>query len=577
MINYKNNKRSLLQPFMNPIVYRLPAKAALCSLLLLAVAASCLAAPPRASFKVDLNTSVGECYNFWSVKNFTYQDIFDQPLGKEAFRRNHPYSKYINCIRFIGGRSDGKNRWLVKVAKDGRLVTDFSGMIAYLRAIQEWGYVPMIVLDNVPLALSEPSVMHKYGNTFPPKDYDAYHQYIRMVVEAMVKAFGRETVEKWRFRVMTEPDLNPGHWAATKEEYLKLYDYAVDAVTQVIPEADIGPGNILNPVKHRKWGLDIIDHCAIGKNYRTGRTGTRLRFFSCSWYGAINEPESTLAESVKMIRERLGNFEAFRDVPVEIAEFSILHDENRKRYFNGEGTEWSASWLASVAAMAWDLNIARIHQWATTSAIDTAPDAPGFEAVRAMMSEGMPGPYTHVLSMLEAMAGGQRLRVEKSSADTPGSSGGAVACRKNEELFIMLYNHEPGRDNGAPVLTSLEIGPAADGRKGGWEVSEWLIDAEHSGFLRALHNDCLTAGLKVISDQAPVYAANISETFGLEGVRIWRENLAKYEALSKLSVVRLDEPLPQGQEGRVLKFTVLMPTHSVRFLRLKWKPMQDGS
>jgi xylan 1,4-beta-xylosidase len=268
--------------------------------LLLLALATLPSARAQLSFQVEPRVPVGECFNFWSIKNFTYQDLFDQPLGREAFRRNHPYTRYINCVRLIGGRGDGKNRWLLRVEADGRQVTDFTGMIRYLRAIQEWGYTPRIVLDNVPTELSAPGrPLHTYGNTYPPTDYGAYHRYLRAAVEAMVQAFGRETVGRWRFRVMTEPDLNPGHWAASKEEFLRLYDYAVDAVTQVLPEADIGPGNILNPVKHRKWGLDIIDHCATGRNYRTGQIGTRMRYFSCSWYGAVNEPVSSLTESVR--------------------------------------------------------------------------------------------------------------------------------------------------------------------------------------------------------------------------------------------------------------------------------------
>jgi xylan 1,4-beta-xylosidase len=546
-------------------------------LLILALAAL-PSARAELSFQIEPRVPVGECFNFWSIKNFTYQDIFDQPLGREAFRRNHPYTRYVNCVRLIGGRGDGKNRWLLRVEADGRQVTDFTGMIRYLRAIQEWGYTPRIVLDNVPTELSEPGrPMHTYGNTYPPIDYDAYHRYLRAVVEAMVQAFGRETVARWRFRVMTEPDLNPGHWAASKEEFLRLYDYAVDAVTHVLPEADIGPGNILNPVKHQKWGLDIIDHCATGKNYRTGQTGTRMRYFSCSWYGAVNEPVSSLTESVRLIRERLGKYPKFRDLPVEVAEFALLHDENKRRYYCGDGTEWSASWLASVAALAWDLNLPQVHQWATTTAIDTAPDAPSFEEARRLMPDGMTVPYTHVLGMLEAMAGGQRLRVQPagSARATEGADCGIIACRKQNEILLLAFHHQPGRAKGAPVQANLEIGPLVAGEPGSWTLSEWLIDAGHSNFTRALVGDCTAAGLTVVTDKAPSFAANIVETFGLEGVKIWRQNLTRYQDLAALYAVRQNEACPAGPDGR-LRLSLTLPSHSVRFLRLQRSAARTG-
>ena len=518
--------------------------------------------------RIDADEPVGECHNFWSVKNFTWQDIFDNPVGMDQFRRNHPYVTHVNCIRFMGGRGDGKNRWLLEVGKDGRLVTDFTEMIVYVRGILEWGYEPMIVLDNVPLALSEPHELHKYGNTYPPKDYDAYHRFIELLVESLVEHFGQDTVAGWRFRVMTEPDLYPGHWAATKEEYLKLYDYAVDAVTRVIPNADIGPGNILNPVRHAKWGLDIIDHCAVGTNHYTGRVGTRMTNFSSSWYGRVGEPESTLAEVVKLIRERLGKYESLRDTPVEIAEFAVLFDADRNRFFCGEGTEWSASWLASVAAMAWDLDIHRIHQWATTSAIDTAPDAPNFEAVRALMPEGMHVPYTHVLTMLEAMAGGTRLGVHIPDSDWKESPGlGAVACLKNGEVFLLVFNHQPGMEKDKPIDLRLTVDLPAKSSTGSWTVSEWLIDERHSGFTRALQADCEAAGLQPIAEKAPIFPANISERFGPAGVEVWLENLGKYQALSRLHSVREQEPV--SIKGNKLDLRLTMPTHSVRFLRLK--------
>jgi xylan 1,4-beta-xylosidase len=355
-------------------------------------------------------------------------------------------------------------------------------------------------------------------------------------------------------------------------------------VTQVLPDADIGPGNILEPARHGKWGLDIIDHCATGKNHCTGRTGTRMCFFSFSWYGAINEPVSTLAGNIGMIRERLGKYKQFQDVPVEVAEFSVLYDENHNRYYCGDGTEWSASWLASVVAVAWDMNIARIHQWATTTALDTAPDALGFEEVSSLMPEGMRTPYSHVLSMLEAMAGGERLRVETQettaaeAATEDLSTVGAVASRKGDNVLVLLFNHKPGREKASPRQVSLIMNHYNDGNEGAdegaWEISEWLIDAEHSGFTRALQDDCVEAGLKMASADAPASAANIAESFGLDGVRLWRRNLAKYEALSRLHAVRTAEPLSSDRASG-LKLTVTMPTHSVRFLRLKWMPAQN--
>ena len=322
--------------------------------------------PGRRVIEVNARETAGECYNFWSIQNFTSQQMFADPAERAVTMQRHPFMKQVNCVRLIGGREDGRNEWFQGVDAQGRPRCDFTGLITYLRGMMDWGYTPRLVLDNVPTAMSQPPQLNTYGNTHPPKDYTLYHAYIQALTRALVDEFGAAVAGQWRYRVMTEPDLFPGHWAGTRDEWLKLYDYAVDAVTQVIPDADIGPGNILDPsggerAGRKKWGLEIVDHCAQGRNYRTGATGTRMRYFSCSWYGRVGRSNDDFDLAIRAMRERLGRYPQFRDLPVEVAEFSVLTDEAGRRLESGEATEWSGSFLASIAARAYQLNVAQVH------------------------------------------------------------------------------------------------------------------------------------------------------------------------------------------------------------------------
>ena len=90
-----------------------------------------------------------------------------------------------------------------------------------LSGIRKCGFTPWIVLDNVPAKMSENPTKNRYGNTEPPADFDLWSSYVRQFVQSLVDEFGRDEVAKWRFRVGTEPDLNPGHWTGTKQQYLK--------------------------------------------------------------------------------------------------------------------------------------------------------------------------------------------------------------------------------------------------------------------------------------------------------------------------------------------------------------------
>jgi len=500
-------------------------------------------APVERTVTVDADRPIGPCYNFWSIRNFTSQHMFPDPEQRERIRRNDPFMKYANCVRFIGGRGDGRNRYFLGVDAEGRPICDFEPMLAYLHGILDGGWTPRIVLDNVPTAMSDPPEMHMYGNTYPPKDYNLYHSYIRGLVQAMVDEFGVGTVRSWRFRVMTEPDLDPGHWAGTKEEYLKLYDFAVDAVTSVIPDADIGPGNILTP--GWRWGLDIIDHAAKGKNYCTGEVGTRLRYFSCSWYGAVGEQADSFVDAIRAMRDKLDAYPQCRGLPVEVAEFAVLHDEYGKRLWSGDTTEWAASWLAQIADMVYELDVAQVHMWATTTS-------------------GIPMPMTHVLAMLEEMAGGARLAVQVEPA-TP-SGGGVIAVRQDDRILILAYNHRAPRAPKVAETLTLRVRDARMEQGQAWTVSERLVDEEHGGFIREFYADCERAGLDVLPD-APLYGGSVSKRFGRPGVLLLHRNAKKYAQLARPLTVRENAPLAVG-DGEV-RLTLGMPGHSVRFLEIR--------
>lgn len=188
--------------------------------------------------------------------------------------------------------------------------------------------------------MSENPTQNRYGNTEPPADFDLWSSYVRQFVQALVDEFGRNEVAKWRFRVGTEPDLNPGHWTGTRMQYLKHYDYTVAAVQSVLPDADIGLGNVVAPMRGRRqksWALAIINHCASGINHVSGQPGTPLGFFGSSYYTTVERTDKQFDEVVKFLRGKLDNHPQFVSVPIEIQEFGIL-SEGGKRII-GDGTE----------------------------------------------------------------------------------------------------------------------------------------------------------------------------------------------------------------------------------------------
>ncbi len=498
---------------------------------------------------VKADRPLGTCYRFWTVANCNGPHRFLNPKYAEGINRGQPFISEINAVYLLGGRYADQNVWYRGLHPDGKLDVDFSGMIAQLKAMLDGGFTPWIVLDNTPYAMSHPPQENTYGNTAPPDDERLWARYVDAAVRAMIDAFGQERVSQWWFRVGTEPDLLPGHWSGTREQYFAHYDHTVSAVTGLLPTARIGPGNILNPrdgqfgTKTRGlWGLDIIDHAAQGTNAVTGGIGTRLDWFSCSWYARVGRPLSDFDEAVNLMRERLGRYPQLRDTPLVIGEFTVLHDESGRRLWSGDTTEWAASFYAGLADRVYRTGIRQVYEWAQTT-------------------DGVLHPRTQVIAMLDRMADGQRLETEVRA--TSAADCGAVACRKGDDLYVLLYNHRALRRPSVPEAVHLVVQDSRMKKGAAWQLSETLVDAEHASWAYALAADCRAAGVRPLP-QAGRYEGSVSLLYGRPGADVFRKNREKYARLSQPT--ETSEAVRAGP-GRFER-DIEMAGHSVRLIKL---------
>jgi xylan 1,4-beta-xylosidase len=49
-----------------------------------------------------------------------------------------------------------------------------------------------------------------------------------------------EEVKTWYFEVWNEPNLSPGFWSGTKDDYFKLYKHSVTAVKKINKDYRVG-------------------------------------------------------------------------------------------------------------------------------------------------------------------------------------------------------------------------------------------------------------------------------------------------------------------------------------------------
>ena len=101
---------------------------------------------------------------------------------------------------------------------------------------------PFVELGFMPSALaSGPQTIFWWkGNVTPPKDYKKWEDLIRNLTQHFTERYGEEEVKTWYFEVWNEPNLTPGFWTGTQEEYFKLYEYAARGVKSVNPAYKVG-------------------------------------------------------------------------------------------------------------------------------------------------------------------------------------------------------------------------------------------------------------------------------------------------------------------------------------------------
>jgi xylan 1,4-beta-xylosidase len=131
---------------------------------------------------------------------------------------------------------------------------DWTKIDTYLSAIAAAGMRPIMELTFMPAALGSSTTNPSRS---PPKDINAYRQFIQAVVQHCVDRFGAADVAQWYWEVWNEWDY-PGFWTGTEADYYTLYDAAVDGATAVLPNILIGgpastePGKISRFLQHTK-------------------------------------------------------------------------------------------------------------------------------------------------------------------------------------------------------------------------------------------------------------------------------------------------------------------------------------
>jgi xylan 1,4-beta-xylosidase len=466
------------------------------------------------TLKVNLSEETGPMNPAWAwfgydEPNYTYMKDGKKLLSELASLS--PVPVYIRTHNLLTtGDGSASLKWgstnIYTEDKDGKPVYDWTIVDRIFDTYVERGMKPLVEMGFMPEALSTNPQPYRHdwpktfstGWAYPPKDYDKWAELIFQWTKHCIVRYGLKEVETWYWEVWNEPNIN--YWKGTKEEYFKLYDYAVWAVKKACPKTTVGGPHSTSPRDENAATFlkDFLNHCISGKNYATGLRGSPLDYISFHAKGSPKfvdgHAQMNINLQLKDISkgfEIVSSFPELKNLPVIIGESDpegcaacSLTRNPENAYRNGTVySSYEAAVFARKYALAdyFKVNFKGAVTWAFEF-----EDQRWFDGFRDLATNGVDKPVLNIFRMFGMMQG---MRVNVSGGKlTPfmirdsGVKGSipdinALACKDNKKVSVMVWNYHDD-DLPAPVSNvTISVNGLSPSRV---LVYEYRIDKENS-------------------------------------------------------------------------------------------------
>jgi xylan 1,4-beta-xylosidase len=548
---------------------------------------------------VDTAAPIGPMHPFWAwfghdEPNYTYT-----PNGTKLLSALQELSPVPVFMRVHNLLTSGDGRAALKWGSTNVYTEDAQGQPVYDwtildRIVDSYtarGMKPLVQLGFMPEALSSapPGVPYRHfwkpgdpyndiytGWTYAPKDYRKWESLCFEVVTHLVQKYGRQEVESWWFEVWNEPDI--GYWSGSvgparpgdpsaaqkaqtrRDEFNKLYDFAVEGVRRALPAARIGGPEVTGGAQ----GMlrTFLQHTSAGTNHANGRTGTPLDVITFHAKGSPtfvdNRVRMGVANQLRNIDAHfavIGEFPMYASTPIVIGESDpegcaacgVSHYPHNG-YRNGT---MFPTYTALQIARTYELaDRRRVNLLGAVTWAFLFEDQPYFDGFRDLATNGVTKPVLNTFRMLGQMSGDRVKTVssagltvdeirDKGVRDAPDIS--ALAARSARSATVLVWNYHDDDLPAPPAAVTLTIDGLPSGSA---TVTHTRIDETHS--------NSYAAWVAMGSPQAPTAA-----------------QVAQLEHASALQELRPVRKAAIGSDGRVVE-TFDLPRKSVSFVKLTW-------
>lgn len=409
--------------------------------------------------------------NIWQMGNSFVNPQIEFPEYNEF-----KFVKWVQLMLCSGG---AESRDLFENPRDRKVLDDydFSLLIRNCKGILKLGAKPFLKLGAVPLKLTtDPQINSSGFNIYPPDSYYQYYTYIKSLVTALVEHFGKKEVASWRFSCLDEYEngsvfrAKSGSPEDSYIEYCKMYDYTVQALTDVLGDK-IFVGAHSMSVLDAWWDeRDFIEHAARGRNYANGGIGAKISFLSVSFYD--NAPGSlshnTLANTIKPLQDKAKEC-GLNGLIYGVDEGRLLSGtkgaQSSSLNSRSTGHTWQAAEDARLFSQAIDLGMDYFSAWSYL----TGGNLTGFPTVSY-----------HVASNLAKFKGYKRISVDYPFVKDRNKEVGCIAGVKKDTVRLMIYNFSTDPHASGSEDISLDFILPYNSRK--TKIVKWLINDDCNFF-----------------------------------------------------------------------------------------------
>ncbi len=550
----------------------------------LAISLICAAAMQAAAqnpviINVDLAKPQGAYKPIYSWFGYDESNYSTMKNGRQLLTELHdlsPVPVYIRAHHLLtSGDGVPELKWsssnVFTLDANGKPVYDFTITDQTFDAFQKAGVRPMVEFGFMPKDLTagkEPYQVHYPGRTTsgasnaPPKDYALWGELVRRYTEHLVQRYGKEATSTWYWEVWNEPDID--YWHGTPEEYYKLYDFAVAAVKQVLPNAIVGGPASTGPASEKAAAFldNFLKHCANDKSAANAKV-IPLDFISFHPKGRPTVVDGHVRMGLSNELNAAGDgFKIVAKYPKYIHTPIILSEADPEgcaacsakvnpsnNYRNGPlYPTYTAAAIKELFELQdrYKVNLISMLTWSFEF-----EDKDYFEGFRSLATNGVDKPVLNVFRMAGLMSGN---RVSTTSTaqvplDDILKDGvqhqpdiDAFATKAEHEAAVMLWNYHDDDlpAAGAEVQVTLTGIPAGVHRV---LLEHYRIDAEHS--------NSYTAWKAMNSPQHPT-----------------PEQYSKLQAAGQLELLHSPEWL-DVIDGKV-KIATGLPRQATSLMHLKW-------